>query len=66
MGFLNYEKCDCRTLVSINTIIIESIIEFLNWNNCITNEIEIGINNMSKTNHYIYEVWEDKFGEAID
>jgi len=65
-GFLNYEKCDCRSLVLINSIAIESIIEFLKWNSCITDEIEIGLNNMLKTNHYIYEIWEEKFGEVLD
>ncbi|HRG28857.1 MAG TPA: DUF5677 domain-containing protein [Chitinophagales bacterium] len=65
-GFLNYEKCDCRSIVSINSIAIESIVEFLKWNSCITNEIENGLNNMIKTNHYIYEIWEEKFGEVLD
>ncbi len=65
-GFLNYEKCDCRSLVPINSIAIELIIEFLKWNSCITEEIEIGLNNMLKTNHYIYVIWEEKFGEVLD
>ena len=65
-GFLNYEKCDCRGLISINSIIIESITEFLNWNNCKTEEVENGLKNMQKTNHYIYKVWEDNFGEILE
>lgn len=65
-GFLNYEKCDCRSIVAINTITIEALIEFLKWNSCLTNEIENGINFMLKTNQYIYGIWEDKFGEATN
>ena len=65
-GYLNYEKCDYRILVFINIIIIQSVLNFLKWNKCLTNNIELGMINMSKTNYYIYEVWEEKYGEQID
>lgn len=65
-GFLNYEKCDCRAVITINTILIESILEFLEWNNCSTDKIEKGLKSMLKINQYVYPIWEEKFGETIE
>lgn len=65
-SFLNYEKCDCRVIVPISTIIIESLLEFLEWNKCLTEKIEFGLNIMLKINQSIYIIWEEKFGEEIN
>lgn len=65
-GFLYYEKCDCRVLIPMNTIITESILEFLEWNECLTEKISVGIENMQKANQSFYQVWEERFGEKVD
>lgn len=66
LGFLNYEKCDCRILVPLNSMVIEGLHEFLKWNNGLTEEIKLGLMNMKSLSNSIYEVWEDKFGEKLE
>lgn len=65
-GFLNYEKCDCRVLVPLNSIVIESFQEFLKWNNSSTEEIQNGLANMKTLSNSVYEIWENKFGEVLE
>lgn len=65
-GFLNYEKCDCRVIVPMNSIVIESLLEFMNWNKCLTKEIENGLIRMNKISNSFYTIWEEKFGEKIE
>ncbi|MCD8406251.1 DUF5677 domain-containing protein [Tenacibaculum finnmarkense] len=64
-GFLNYEKCDCRVIVPMNSIVIESLLEFMNWNKCLTKEIENGLTKMNKFSNSFYTIWEEKFGETL-
>ena len=65
-GFLNYEKCDCRVIVPMNSIVIESLLEFMNWNECLTDEIENGLMKMNKISNSFYTIWEEKFGEILE
>ena len=65
-GFLNYEKCDCRVIVPMNSIVIETFLEFLNWNDCLTNEIENGLKLMNKISNSFYTIWEENFGEMLE
>lgn len=65
-GFLNYEKCDCRVIVPMNSIVIESLLEFLNWNDCLTSEIENGLMKMNEVSNSFYTIWEENFGETLE
>ncbi|SDR91579.1 DUF5677 domain-containing protein [Gramella sp. MAR_2010_147] len=65
-GFLNYEKCDCRVIVPMNSIVIEGLLEFLNWNECLTNEIKNGLVKMNEISNSFYTIWEEKFGEILE
>lgn len=65
-GFLNYEKCDCRVIVPMNSIVIESLLEFMNWNECLTDEIENGLMKMNEISNSFYTIWEEKFGEILE
>ena len=65
-GFLNFEKCDCRVLVPLNSIVIEIIQEFLEWNDSLNKKIESGLQNMKTISNKIYEIWERKYGEILE
>lgn len=65
-GNLYYENCNYTNLVTLNNIIIQTVLEFLKWNNCMTKSIEIGMNNMFLTNLFIYKIGEEKYGEQIE
>lgn len=66
IGFFNFEKCDCRIIVALNGIILEAIREFLKWNNCLGDEIDLAISKMTLCNKSIYLAYEMKFGESIE
>lgn len=65
-GFLNFEKCDCRVLVPLNSIVIEIIHEFLEWNESLNNEIKLGLLNMNSISNKVYEIWEREYGEILE
>lgn len=64
-GYLNYEKCDCRLIVPLNTIIFEIFNSYLLWNDTLTEEISVGFKEMRALNLKVYEIWEKKFGETL-
>lgn len=65
-GFLNFEKCDCRILVPLNSIVIECMQEFAVWNETSNKELKEGLSSINNLSNSIYEIWGKKFGEIID
>jgi len=49
----------------MNSIVTESLLEFMNWNECLTSEIENGLMRMNEISNSFYTVWEEKFGETL-
>ena len=62
-SYLNYEKCDCRSIIPMNTIMLEAINVFLEWNNCTTDAIKSSIEVLLNINSTYYNLWETHFGE---
>jgi hypothetical protein len=65
-GFLNFEKCDCRILVPLNSMVIECMQEFLAWNSTSDKDLKEGLINMNNLSNAIYDIWENNFGEIIE